>query len=75
MTERTQRRPDERVHRCGALLTKEETRVALETLFRRIPSIKLDEEGKIEWYRNTAKRRPATVLLLVFDVSRTGAPG
>src|SRR4028118_626948 len=46
MNERAQRRPDERVRRCGALLTKEETRIALETLFRRIPSIKLDEEGR-----------------------------
>ena len=74
MTERAQRRSDERVRRCGALLSKEETRIALEILFRRIPSIKLDEEGEIEWYRNAANRGP-TALSLVFDVSRTGAPG
>lgn len=62
-------------HGClGAPLAKEETRMALETLFRRMPNIKLDESKEIKWYRNAANRGPA-VLPLVFDAPRTGASG
>jgi len=69
-----QRRPDEEVRRRGALLAKEETCIALETLFRRMRNIELDEDKEIEWYRNAAIRSPA-VVPLVFDAPRTGAPG
>lgn len=53
-------------HGClGALLAREETRIALETLFRRMPGIELDESREIEWYRNAGNRGP-TILPLVF---------
>ncbi len=55
-------------HGClGAPLAKEEARIALETLFRRMPGIRLDESREIEWYRNAANRGPIT-LPLTFDV-------
>lgn len=54
-------------HGClGAPLAKEKARIALETLFRRMPDIKLDESREIEWYRNAANRSPIT-LPLTFD--------
>ncbi len=53
-------------HGClGALLALEEARISLETLFRRIPDVKLDESRDIVWYRNAANRGPQ-VLPLVF---------
>ena len=62
-------------HGClGAPLAKEEARISLETLFRRMPRIRLDESREIEWYRNAANRGPIT-LPLVFDAPRSGAPG
>ncbi len=52
-------------HGClGAPLTKEEARIALGTLFRRMPGIRLDESKEIEWYRNTANRGPITLPLI-----------
>jgi cytochrome P450 len=46
-------------HGClGAPLAKLETRIALETLFRRMPGLKLDESREIVWYRNAANRGP-----------------
>jgi cytochrome P450 len=53
-------------HGClGALLALEEARISLETLFRRMPAVKLDESRDIVWYRNAANRGPE-VLPLVF---------
>ncbi len=53
-------------HGClGAPLAKEEARISLETLFRRMPGIKLDKSRHIEWYRNAANRGPI-ILPLVF---------
>lgn len=52
----------------------EETRIALEILFRRMSDIRRDESKEIEWHRNAANRGP-TVLPLTFDAPRTGAPG
>lgn len=46
-------------HGClGALLALEETRISLETLFRRAPNLKLDDDREIVWYRNAANRGP-----------------
>jgi cytochrome P450 len=46
-------------HGCmGAPLALEEAEIALATLFRRMPDIKLDESRKIHWYRNAANRGP-----------------
>jgi cytochrome P450 len=54
-------------HGClGAPLAKEKARIALETLFRRMPGTRLDESREIEWYRNAANRVPIT-LPLTFD--------
>lgn len=48
------------VHGClGALLAMEEASITLETLFRRMPDLKLDESREIEWYRNAANRGPS----------------
>ncbi len=53
-------------HGClGALLALEEAQISLETLFRRMPGMKLDESRDIVWYRNAANRGP-DVLPLVF---------
>lgn len=52
-------------HGCiGALLAREEARIALETLFRRMPGIELDETREIEWYRNAGNRGPITLPLV-----------
>ena len=54
-------------HGClGAPLAKEEARIALETMFRHMPGIQLDESREIEWYRNAVNRGPTT-LPLIFD--------
>jgi cytochrome P450 len=46
-------------HRCiGAGLAMEEARIALETLFRRMPALRLDESRPINWYRNAGNRGP-----------------
>jgi cytochrome P450 len=46
-------------HRCiGAGLAMEEARIALETLFRRMPALRLDESRPITWYRNAGNRGP-----------------
>lgn len=51
-------------HGClGAPLAKEQARIALRTLFRRMPGIQLDDSREIEWYRNAANRGPITLTL------------
>jgi cytochrome P450 len=52
-------------HGClGASLAKEEAHIALETLFRRMPGIRLDESKKITWYRNAGNRGPINLPLV-----------
>ena len=54
-------------HGClGAHLAMEETQIALETLFRRMPNLRLDDSREIRWYRNAANRGPES-LPLVFS--------
>jgi cytochrome P450 len=49
-------------HGClGGHLAREETRIALETLFARLPGLRLDETRQIEWYRNAGNRGPITL--------------
>ena len=49
-------------HGClGALLAMEEARISLETLFRRVPDLRLDETREIKWYRNAANRGPESL--------------
>lgn len=49
-------------HDClGVLLAMEQTQIALETLFRRLPGLRLDESGEIRWYRNAANRGPSSL--------------
>jgi cytochrome P450 len=51
-------------HGClGASLAREETRIALETFFRRMPELRLDERQPIQWYRNASNRGPITLPL------------
>ena len=52
-------------HGClGALLAMEEARISLETLFRRMPNLHLDETREIRWYRNAANRGPDSLPLV-----------
>lgn len=52
-------------HSClGAPLALEESRMALETLFRRMPRLRLDENRPIRWYRNAANRGPESLPLV-----------
>ncbi len=52
-------------HGClGALLAMEEAQIALETLFRRMPDLGLDESREIKWYRNAANRGPESLPLV-----------
>jgi cytochrome P450 len=54
-------------HGClGAPLAMEEAQIALETLFRRMPGLRLDDSREIRWYRNAANRGPER-LPLVFS--------
>ena len=54
-------------HGClGAPLAMEEAQIALETLFRRMPGLRLDDSREIRWYRNAANRGPES-LPLVFS--------
>jgi cytochrome P450 len=54
-------------HGClGAPLAMEEAQIALETLFRRMPELRLDDSSEIRWYRNAANRGPER-LPLVFS--------
>jgi cytochrome P450 len=49
-------------HGClGAHLAREEARIALETIFRRMPNLELDQSRPIEWYRNAGNRGPITL--------------
>jgi cytochrome P450 len=60
------------VHGCfGAALAREIATVALETLIRRAPGLRLDPAGKIEWYRNAANRGPS-VLPVTWDAAGAG---
>lgn len=52
-------------HGClGASLAREEAQIALETLFRRMPELRLDESKEIQWYRNAGNRGPITLPLV-----------
>ena len=52
-------------HGClGAPLAMEEAQIALETLFRRMPDLRLDEGREIKWYRNAANRGPDSLPLV-----------
>lgn len=52
-------------HGClGVHLAREEARIALETLFRRMPGIQLDASREIKWYRNAGNRGPITLPLV-----------
>jgi cytochrome P450 len=52
-------------HGClGASLAREEAQIALETLFRRMPRLRLDESKEIQWYRNAGNRGPITLPLI-----------
>lgn len=56
-------------HGClGALLALQEARISLETLFRRMPDLRLDESREIKWYRNAANRGPES-LPVVFSTA------
>ncbi len=51
-------------HGClGAPLALEESQIALETLFRRMPNLRLDPGRSIKWYRNAANRGPENLHL------------
>jgi cytochrome P450 family 107 subfamily K polypeptide 1 len=55
------------LHTClGAQLAREETRIALETLYRRMPNLTLDRSREITWYRNVGNRGPVN-LPVVFE--------
>jgi cytochrome P450 len=49
-------------HTClGAHLAREETRIALESLYRRMPTLALDRTRPITWYRNLGNRGPVNL--------------
>ncbi len=50
----------------------EEAQIALETLFRRMPGVRLDDSKEIRWYRNAANRGPES-LPLVFSERPTAS--
>ena len=48
-------------HGCiGGHLARDEARIALTTLFRRMPKLRLDESKQIQWYRNAGNRGPSS---------------
>jgi cytochrome P450 len=56
-------------HTClGVHLAKATALIAMETLFRRCPGLRLDEHREIVWYRNAANRGPE-VLPMRFEPS------
>lgn len=49
-------------HGCiGAHLAREEARIALETLFRRLPNLQLDQNHPIQWHRDAGNRGPSVL--------------
>src|SRR5581483_8402377 len=49
-------------HSCiGAHLAREEARIALITLFQRMPNLRLDERRPIQWKRNAGNRGPLSL--------------
>ena len=51
-------------HGClGAQLALEESQLALQTLFRRMPNLRFDLDCPIVWYRNAANRGPEKIPL------------
>jgi cytochrome P450 len=64
-------------HGClGAALAREEASIALATLFRRMPGLRLDVSQPIQWYRNAGNRGPITLPLLFSDAPQriSGSP-
>ncbi|MGH7753642.1 MAG: cytochrome P450 [Gemmatimonadales bacterium] len=52
-------------HGCfGAALAREIAHIALGTLLRRIPGLRLDGSKEIRWYRNAGNRGPITLPLV-----------
>jgi cytochrome P450 len=52
-------------HGClGAHLAREQTKIAVETLFRRMSNLRIDESQEIRWYRNAGNRGPDALPLL-----------
>jgi cytochrome P450 len=52
-------------HGClGATLAREQARIALTTVLRRMPGFRLDQSQPIRWYRNAGNRGPITLPLL-----------
>jgi cytochrome P450 len=52
-------------HGCfGAALAREIAHIALGTLLRRMPDLRLDESKEIRWYRNAGNRGPITLPLV-----------
>jgi cytochrome P450 len=62
-------------HGClGAPLAMEEAQIALETLFRRMPGLRLDDSREIRWYRNAANRGPENLPLVFSERSAASSP-
>jgi cytochrome P450 len=62
-------------HGClGAPLAMEEAQIALETLFRRMPELRLDGSREIRWYRNAANRGPERLPLVFSEQPVAGSP-
>lgn len=54
------------LHTClGAILAKEETTIAIATLFGRMPNLRFDESKAIKWYRNAGNRGPEILPLVL----------
>jgi cytochrome P450 len=56
-------------HTClGAQLAREETRIALETLYRRMPRLAIDPSREVTWYRNVGNRGPVNLPVVFRDL-------
>lgn len=52
------------IHSClGSILAKQEAHIALETLFRRMPGLRFDQNKETQWYRNAGNRGPVKLPL------------